>query len=127
MRAILNFPLKHTTQEDMGFRKCKALNMAVKVAASDFLVFIDGDCIPHKHLIKEYIQSKEKKKILYGRRVNLSQSFTETLLKTKKLNKLNFLSLLGTGSSRIKEAVYAPFAPEFIKANASFGVAIGEF
>jgi cellulose synthase/poly-beta-1,6-N-acetylglucosamine synthase-like glycosyltransferase len=116
----LSFPIQHTTQDDIGFRKCKALNMAVKIAASDFLVFIDGDCIPHRHLIKEYLQSKEKKKVLYGRRVNLSQSFTETLLKTKNLNKLNFLSLLGTGTTRIKEALYIPFAPEFAKSKRQF-------
>ncbi len=118
--STLDFPLQHVSQEDMGFRKCKALNNAVKIAKYELLIFIDGDCIPHKHFVKEYLKEAEEKKILYGRRVNLSEPFTKELLNTKNINKLNLFNLIGTGSTRIKEAIYLPFAPGFIKSKRKF-------
>jgi len=63
IRPTLKFPLFHVAQEDKGFRKCKALNNAVQQAATEFIIFLDGDCIPHKKLVEEYL--KEKKEVVF--------------------------------------------------------------
>ncbi|UAY50995.1 glycosyltransferase [Ferruginibacter albus] len=120
IKPSLQFPVLHTSQEDKGFRKCRALNNAVKLANSDYLVFIDGDCIPHNHLIKEYLALKEKNKVIYGRRVNLSQSITEKLLYTKNIGILTLLNLLTSKSSRVKEGLYLPFVPRSMKSKRQF-------
>jgi cellulose synthase/poly-beta-1,6-N-acetylglucosamine synthase-like glycosyltransferase len=112
---LLNYPLQHVTQEDKGYRRSKALNNGIKVAKANFIIFIDGDCIPHKHFIKEYIKEKEEKKVLYGRRVNLSEKFSNELRKTKSLKKLNILSTAFSKSTRVVEGLYIPFYPERFK------------
>ncbi|HXO75095.1 MAG TPA: glycosyltransferase, partial [Puia sp.] len=53
--ALLPFPILHVSQKDDGFRKDEILNKAVIAATGEFLVFLDGDCIPHRRLLKEYV------------------------------------------------------------------------
>lgn len=112
IKEKLSFAVKHVFQEDIGFRKCKAMNNAVVAAATDFIIFLDGDCIPHKQLVKQYIDKKKYGRVLYGRRVNLSNKFSIQLLQKKDLGMLNFIKLLFTGCSRIEEGLYLPGIPQ---------------
>jgi len=75
----VSFKLKHVWHKDKGFRKNKILNCAVISSETDYLIFIDGDCVPHSNFIKEHIQSGNKDLCLTGRRVNLSQKITNKL------------------------------------------------
>ncbi len=75
----LSFPLTHLWHEDRGFRKNKILNRAITSSNSEYLIFIDGDCIPHREFVKEHLENSGKEKCLTGRRVNLSQKITENL------------------------------------------------
>lgn len=43
--------LHHVWHEDQGFRKCAILNQAIRAARGDYLVFIDGDCIPRRDFL----------------------------------------------------------------------------
>ena len=43
---------QHLTQPDEGWRKEKALNNAIRAAKSDYLIFIDGDCVLHPRFIE---------------------------------------------------------------------------
>jgi len=74
-----NFPITHIWQEDKGFRKNKILNRAIVESKSEYLVFIDGDCIPHSKFLYEHFFNREKKVCLTGRRVNLSRKITERI------------------------------------------------
>lgn len=108
-KELYHFNLKHVRQEDKGFRKCKILNEAIRASDSDFLVFIDGDCILHKKFIEEYAKRRNDKKCLFGRRVMLGEKITKKLLKTKDLTKLSFFNLLFSDSRHIEEGLYLPF------------------
>jgi glycosyltransferase involved in cell wall biosynthesis len=44
--ARAGFPVIFTHQEDRGFRKARALNNAVRESHGDYILFLDGDCIP---------------------------------------------------------------------------------
>jgi glycosyltransferase involved in cell wall biosynthesis len=103
----------HIWHEDKGFRKNKILNQAITQSKSEYLIFIDGDCIPHKEFIREHYQHREKGIVLTGRRVNLSSSLSEKL--TPELIKSGFLdsgliTLLRDGllgrSKDVEKAVY---------------------
>ena len=76
-----DFPqiIKHVWHEDKGFRKNRILNKAIQVSSSEYLIFIDGDCVPHPEFIKEHFENKKEKQSLTGRRVNLSKKFTHKL------------------------------------------------
>jgi glycosyltransferase involved in cell wall biosynthesis len=73
------YSLIHLWHEDKGFRKNIILNRAILTARSDYLIFIDGDCIPHSEFIREHYENRRKKTCLTGRRVNLSQKITNEL------------------------------------------------
>ncbi|GAB4291838.1 MAG: glycosyltransferase family 2 protein [Thiohalomonadaceae bacterium] len=72
--------LSHLTQEDRGFRKNRALNRAILAAQSDFLIFIDGDCVPHSHFVEAHIRNAESRAICAGRRVELGALYSQRLI-----------------------------------------------
>lgn len=76
------FPnLLHLTQPDIGWHKNRALNRAIASATGDYLIFIDGDCIPYPEFIEEHLKLQEPKHVLCGRRSEPGQHFS-TLLRT---------------------------------------------
>lgn len=75
----ISFPVTHLWQEDKGFRKNKILNRAIEASSADYLIFIDGDCIPHKEFIKEHVTNSKDNYCFTGRRVNLSERITSQL------------------------------------------------
>ena len=74
-----SFNIKHIWQEDRGFRKNKILNQTILAANSNYLIFIDADCIPHSRFVEEHIKNKSQGFSLTGRRVNLSEKITKQL------------------------------------------------
>ena len=110
------FPIKHISQPDNGFQKDKALNKSVAIAAADYLVFIDGDCIPHRHFLKAHFENRTEGYALFGRRVMLSEKLTIALAKSEANSEFNeqnptfnIFTLIVTGCKRIDCAVYLPF------------------
>ena len=86
-RIIKTYGIQHVSQEDIGFRKTRILNTAVKTAKGEQIVFIDGDCIPHKHFMKEYNKAITDTHFCYGRRVFCSKKHTDMLLKSGSIKK----------------------------------------
>lgn len=78
-RARAKFRIEHLWQEDKGFRKCRILNEAIRTARGDALIFLDGDCVPHKHYVAQHCALVDAKHYVAGRRVDLSKQFTERL------------------------------------------------
>jgi len=79
LKSSYSFPIKHIWQEDKGFRKNKILNYAITKAESDYLIFIDADCVPHRGFVEGHLNFSEKNISLSGRRVNLSEKITSVL------------------------------------------------
>lgn len=71
--------IRHNRHEDLGFRKNRILNESIRMAASDYLIFADGDCIPHPAFVQEHLSHKEHGVCLAGRRVDLSEDITRRL------------------------------------------------
>ena len=81
----ISFKLTHLWQEKKSFRKNKILNRAIAASNSEYIIFIDGDCVPHPEFVKEHFENRENRICLTGRRVNLSKKYTE-LLSPAKIN-----------------------------------------
>jgi len=103
------FSLKHIWQEDVGFCKPRIINDTVRNATGDYLIFIDGDCIAHKHFVRSHLAYSEPDAILGGRRVDLGRGLTDRLLnKQKLLNKLTIGLLWDSiinDSRRVEESI----------------------
>jgi glycosyltransferase involved in cell wall biosynthesis len=76
-----NYPLKHITQEDRGFRRAKALNEAIRLATADYLIFLDGDCVPHPKFIESHVTEAEKDVVCNARRIELGPRTSERLIR----------------------------------------------
>ena len=50
------FTVHYEWQEDRGFRKSRALNLAIRRSAGDFVLFLDGDCIPPPSWAERYVR-----------------------------------------------------------------------
>ncbi len=78
-------PLRHLTQPDVGWQKNKALNRAILASATDYLIFIDGDCMLHPRFIEFHLKFASDKSIQAGKRVKLDPH-TSALLLTGQLD-----------------------------------------
>jgi len=47
--------IRHVWHEDVGFRKCKILNRAIAETPAEYLIFTDGDCIPHPDFVAGHL------------------------------------------------------------------------
>jgi cellulose synthase/poly-beta-1,6-N-acetylglucosamine synthase-like glycosyltransferase len=127
-KKTFGLDLNLITHEDSGFRKNKILNEAIKKAKSDYLIFLDGDCIPHYHFTESHVKYKRPNTVLSGRRVMLGKKLSEDVKKSYKKHKsfeITFSKLLidsirsKHASVHIEEAIYieSEQARSFINAN----------
>lgn len=78
--ADCRFLLRHFWQDDDGFRKPRILNETVRNATGDYLLFIDGDCLAQRHWLRNHLSNAEHGAMLGGKRVDLGQRLSESLL-----------------------------------------------
>lgn len=124
-KLIASSPLKikRVSQLDNGFRKTRALNKAINASESNYLIFIDGDCIPQANFVEDHLSKQEQGVVVAGRRADIpvdlmdklfSEPRPETFFK-RNLFRILFLSL--TSKSRNVEKgvrVKTPWLSNFL-------------
>ena len=77
-----HFPtdLIHVWHEDQGFRAGAIRNRAAAQSTGDYLVFLDGDCVPMPDFVQQHQALAESGWYIAGNRVLLSEDFTNKLL-----------------------------------------------
>lgn len=75
--TITDLEVKHTTQEDIGVRKARSQNNGIIASSGEYLILIDGDCVPYTTFVEAHMALAERGCVLSGRRVNLSESLTQ--------------------------------------------------
>lgn len=91
LASLNHSTIKHLSQEDKGWQKNKALNQSIKASSSEYLIFIDGDCVPYPTFIEAHLSLAKKNAVLCGRRSEPGEHFS-TLLKTEQLSIQKFVS-----------------------------------
>lgn len=120
--AKFNFHIQHIHQEvDNGFRKNQMLNEAIRRSKCEYIAFIDGDCIPHKHFVKQYVKQMKPGFFYAGRSVMLGQKIAELTVRNNSLKYLKFFRLLFTDTTFLKEGIYSPFLPLKLKSKGLLG------
>jgi len=79
IRSNYSFPIKHVWHEDNGWQKNKSLNEAIVASEGEYLVFIDGDCIPHPKFLQEHFENRAENRVISGRRVFLTEKISKSL------------------------------------------------
>lgn len=112
--AKMLFHMEHVWQEDMGFRAAKIRNEAIKRAKGQYIIILDGDCIPDRNFVFDHISLAEKGFFVQGKRVMVnkeaSEGFSEKDANSPK--RLLTLALLGR-LSNIHHTLRIPFMPSF--------------
>lgn len=119
-----SFPVVYSWQQDLGYRKTKILNEAIRKAKADYFIFVDGDCVCHKDFIRNHLKYRQKGFYLAGRRVELGPKFsahlTPDMVLRGALNRIN-LSLMLSCARKDSEylhrsiAVYNPTLRRYLK------------
>lgn len=73
-------PVRHVWHPDVGFTAAQARNLGASLAVADYLVFLDGDCVPGPHFVAEHIRLAEPGCFVNGSRVLISQRLTERVV-----------------------------------------------
>ncbi len=72
--------VQHIWQPDNGFRVATIRNKAILAAKGDYILFLDGDCIPRENFIARHLALAETKTFVVGNRVLLNREFTLRVL-----------------------------------------------
>jgi glycosyltransferase involved in cell wall biosynthesis len=80
MAGTAGIPIRHVWQEDRGFRAGAARNRAVAQARGDYLIFLDGDCVPRPDFIARHRALAEPGWMVAGNRILMSEAFTQRVL-----------------------------------------------
>lgn len=79
-----SLPLTHVWQPDVGFRAAEARNRAVLASCSEYLIFLDGDCLVFPDFIERHLMLAEGGRMVVGNRVLLSERLTNEILSGQK-------------------------------------------
>jgi len=114
-RSRYAFPIMHLWHQDRGWRKNTMLNNGIRAARAQYVVFIDGDCIPASHFLADHWMHREPGHVLLGRRVETSarwsMALTLELVATGRFEHLGWRELrdgLQGASLRVEDGIRIP-------------------
>jgi len=73
-------PVRHVWQHDQGIRAAMARNRGTLAATGEYIVFLDGDCIPQRDFIARHRALSQPGCLVSGSRILLSEALTRRVL-----------------------------------------------
>ncbi|MDH3760536.1 MAG: glycosyltransferase family 2 protein [Gammaproteobacteria bacterium] len=86
IKSQIDIPIQHLWQKDEGFRKCRIMNKAVVASRGEYLIFTDGDCIPHPDFVKNHVELAAENTLLSGGYFKLPLDVSRAISKQDILN-----------------------------------------
>jgi glycosyltransferase involved in cell wall biosynthesis len=80
LAAEAQVPLRHVWQADEGFRAAMARNRGTLAAHGEYIVFLDGDCIPQRDFIQRHRALSQPGCLVSGSRILMSERLTRRVL-----------------------------------------------
>jgi glycosyltransferase involved in cell wall biosynthesis len=74
------YPLRHVWHPDDGFRAGEIRNRGVLATDADYLVFLDGDCVPRPDFVARHRALAERGRLLSGSRILLNEAMTREVV-----------------------------------------------
>ena len=72
--------VSHVWHPDIGFTASRVRNRGVSVSQGEYLLLLDGDCIPETDFVSRHRSLRERGCFVNGSRVLLSPAFTKAIL-----------------------------------------------
>jgi glycosyltransferase involved in cell wall biosynthesis len=80
----LGLTVTHVWHPDVGFTAARVRNLGVSAARGDYVVFVDGDCVPETDFVRRHRQLRQRGYFVNGSRVLLSAQLTASILKRQE-------------------------------------------
>lgn len=71
--------IQHVWHEKKGFRLARIRNLACKACTGEYLVFLDGDCVPPPDFVSRHRTLSEEGWAVYGQRILATQTYTASI------------------------------------------------
>lgn len=72
-------PVHHVWHPDAGFTAARARNLAAARTAADYLVFLDGDCVPNQGFLAQHARLASSSSYINGSRVLLGERLSQAV------------------------------------------------
>jgi glycosyltransferase involved in cell wall biosynthesis len=87
MEIAKDYPviLKHSWQEDIGFRLARSRNLAIAASSGDYIIILDGDMVVNQHFVEDHVHAAKSGFYVQGSRILTQPEFDadKLLLKHK--------------------------------------------
>lgn len=109
-------PVRHVWHPDRGFTASCARNLGALSSTGDYLVFLDGDCVPNARFVQAHEALAQQGFFVNGNRVLLSDALTSQVLSGQvtltNVKLLNWLVWRAQGLiNKLGHLIYWPGAP----------------
>jgi GT2 family glycosyltransferase len=109
-------PVRHVWHPDVGFTAARARNLGAANAGADYVVFLDGDCVPTPHFAAQHRRLREPGCFVNGSRVLLSERLSTRVLAGRidlaRVSTLQWLRLRANGDvNKLSHLLCWPGAP----------------
>ena len=64
--TFATLPIRHAWHPDRGWRKSKVMNLAIALSTGEYLVGMDGDCIPRRDFVASHLRHARPRTFLSG-------------------------------------------------------------
>lgn len=108
LETIANdFPaaLRHSWQEDEGFRAARSRNRAIAAAVGDYILLLDGDMMLHPEFIADHLRAAKHDCFVQGSRVLTSAELSAELLAEDRVT----IPFFASGIERRRNALRLPW------------------
>ncbi|MBT4530767.1 MAG: glycosyltransferase family 2 protein [Phycisphaerae bacterium] len=111
-----SFAITHIWHDDNGFQKAQILNKAVLASKNDYVVFLDGDCVPRTHHVRDHRRLARKNRIVGCSRILLDETITKhaigNQLQVHNWTPLKLLGFFISGhANRVAALLRVPMGP----------------
>lgn len=80
IQRLVNYSIAHVWHPDVGFTASKVRNLGVAAASGEYLILLDGDCIPEVDFVARHRKLAQTGWFVNGSRVLLSPTFSARVI-----------------------------------------------